>query len=55
MEPALARRNLRKLRKKQSQIDRFKSRLTLRELPAPAGSFLKERASHAGALFFLPG
>ena len=31
-DPALARRNLRKLRNEQSQIDRSKSRLTLREL-----------------------
>ena len=35
MDHALARRNLRKLREEQSQIDRSKSRLTLRELPVP--------------------
>src|SRR5580704_14577761 len=31
-DPALARRNLRKLRDEQTQIDRSKSRLTLRDL-----------------------
>jgi len=55
MDPALARRNLRKLRKEQSQIDRSKSRLTLRELPAQSGSLKRMGRSQAGALLFLPG
>ncbi len=55
MDPALARRNLRKLQEEQSQIDRSKSQLTLRELPAPSGSLKRTRRSHAGALLLLPG
>ena len=49
MDSALARRNLRKFRKEQSQIGRSKSRLTLRELPAPSGSLKKECGGNRAA------
>jgi len=51
MDPALARRNLRKLRKEQSQIDRSKSRLTLRELQLRL-ALLQDRAARMPARSF---